>query len=64
MNRAAILIGTALCFYFFSILFGSLFGDKYDATGRNINIYSATVSAVFFKPVCPECGHIGSMYIA
>lgn len=62
VKRAAALICIALCFFFYRNLFGSLFGDKHDATGRNINIYSNTDSAVYFKPVCPECDHIGSMY--
>lgn len=28
----------------------------------NANFYSATDSTVYFKPVCPDCNHIGDTY--
>ena len=31
-----------------------------DASGENVEIVRTTDNTVYFKPVCPECGHIES----
>lgn len=40
---------------------GQLFSG-WGVSGENISIHTVTDSHVYFKPVCPDCGHISGMY--
>lgn len=40
----------------------SPFAQEESAKGKNVKISTCSDSHVYFKPVCPECGHISGMY--